>query len=252
MSDIENFGVDDVEDFGVDEPTGDAERETLLGMLDELNKQIAETLDDLERQRLRNVRAEVYLKLSGHPESEWLELSKRFNAHFDTPKAFANKLKNHGGVSDAAYTNILGEVELLENKRRRRVPSRKQAVKSARKRRRNRRRRSSLTSASLPWYCTPRISDLMPKSYSTNWEEERLRMLRSMLYAELLTKSALVPAESSLLEQPFLPYLFQREMLKHLGSMITRGPMKLRILQPPRVCPCPSCQLLRLHNLPPL
>lgn len=112
----EDFTADDVEAFGVDEPAleADTEREMLLGMHEELRKQHLTTIDDLERQRLRNAMGEIHNKLTTHPEKEWLELSKRYHNHYNDIKAYPNKLANLGGLSDAAFDELLKHIDDAE------------------------------------------------------------------------------------------------------------------------------------------
>lgn len=113
----EEFGAD-LEEFGAEESAPGEARTDLLALYEDLSKQIAATMDDVERQRIRNARQAVLGKLTTKTESDWLALSKTYSEAFSESKAFQNKLNSLNGLSDAAFEQMTKDVlEKLEAKK---------------------------------------------------------------------------------------------------------------------------------------
>jgi hypothetical protein len=108
---VEEFGVD-VEEFGAgEEPAEQPEdRALLLRMYDEFGKQIAATMDDVERQRLRNARKECMAKLTNKAESQWTDMARAYGEFFNDAKLFAKRLEKLGGLSDEAFETLRSEL----------------------------------------------------------------------------------------------------------------------------------------------
>lgn len=116
---MEDFGSD-LDDFGSEPEAVAPEQsiEELQAMVEDLNKQIAATMDELEQQRLRNAKKVILDQINGavapsatsKTEGQWTDLAKAYKEFFGDGNPWAERLASLGGVCDAAYEGLRHEL----------------------------------------------------------------------------------------------------------------------------------------------
>lgn len=109
MSEVEEFGV---EEFGAElpeaAPAADpaVDREDLKAMLVDISKQIASTMDELEAQRLRNLKKTIEEQLTGKPnskaDSQWTDLQRAYGEFYGDVIYFHDTVSK-GGRCDEVF-----------------------------------------------------------------------------------------------------------------------------------------------------